>query len=171
VYVRSVISGVTLPVQRAGWGTLGAFATTEQELYRQVHGWAVAIQQNQVGAQQAAARGDVAGAQRIIAYVGKLREYFAEAVTRWRAASEAADPVAMTAFDRLLVATGDWINQSLASLPGAIGAIPKAVIDGVLNVTGAAVGTTILYGGLAVLVLLWLLQQAERSRTYRRYVA
>lgn len=165
----------TTTVQQAGpVATLsGEPAVSDQVLLRQLHALAQSIYQAQQDIRAAQQRGDTSYAQARLVDLRRLRDLFQQKA----AAFHSNDVELMGGIDRFILAAGTWIEQSMASLPGAIAAIPNAIVDGV-GLIGRKVGEqggsvllgasvpVILVGGM----LVWFLLQAERSRTVRRLV-
>jgi hypothetical protein len=115
----------------------------------------------------AQARGDVDYVQARIQDVQRLRNMFQQTAQQFRG----NDPVSLTAIDRFILATGTWIEQAVKALPGAIAALPSAIVDGFGQATGQA-GVSVLkailpWVGIGVVVL-WLVNRAEGTATGRR---
>lgn len=144
-------------------------------LIKQLHGWAVAIQQATEDATQATSEDEK---QNAIAQVQIDRSYFRATLDQLKVVGTRLGNRDFTAFDRFILNVGNWIDHSVQALPGAIAAIPKALIDAIADVLshagGAAVKSVLPWvlgiAGLAALVIFGA-KQAEQTRTYRRYVA
>lgn len=142
---------------------------TDQVLLRQLHALALSLYQAQQDVRAAQGRGDVAYATKRLEDVQRLRDLFQQTAAQFRS----NDPELLTAMDRFILATANWIDQSLGALPNAVAAIPNAVVDGIgkmgvkLGMTAFQVSIPLLaLGGLA----LWFLLRAEKSRIVRRLV-
>lgn len=149
---------------------LGALATDPQVILRQLHGLAIAIYQ----AQQRAAQNP--GVE--VTNVRNLLAQFQVVARRFLEASEGADPTKLGALDRFVLATGTWIEQSVQVLPRALSAIPRAFVDAIGESTGAVGWATLralvpfaLLGVLLFAGARGAVREAEKTRTYRRYVA
>lgn len=89
-----------------------------QEKYRsQLHAAGVAIS-------QARDRNDPIGARNLLPVFKLYRD-------RYHAAG--ASTLDLGSFDRFILDTGNWINASLAALPNAIAAVPKAISLGLIK--------------------------------------
>lgn len=155
-------SPFTSALIRPGTVGLGQIATDPRVLLSHLHGLAVAIYQ----AQQRAHTNPAVEIQN----VRNLLAQFQDTARRFLAASEAADPTELGAIDRFVLATGHWIEGSIRALPGAVSAIPRALVDAVGGTAWGVVRNLLPFVAIGA-VLFWGLQSAERTRTYRRYVA
>ena len=158
-YVRSPF---TTELIRPGTVGLGQVATDPRVILSQLHGLAVAI----YDAQQRARTNPTVEVQN----VRNLLAQFKDTAARFLAASEATDPTQLGALDRFILATGTWIERSTAALPGAVSAIPRAFVDAIGGTAWSVVKNLLPFILLGA-VLVWGLQSAERTRTYKRYVA
>ena len=143
---------------------------TDQVLLRQLHALALSLYQAQQDVRAAQARGDAGYAAKRLEDVQRLRDLFQQTATQFRS----NDAELLGAVDRFILAAGNWIEQSVGHLPGAVAAIPNAILDGIGKM-GERMGTTALKVAVPFLVLgglvLWFLSYAEKSRTVRRLVA
>lgn len=150
------------------WNSLGAVpGASDRALLTELHALALSIYQATQDVLAAQARGDVSYVQARIQDVRRLRDIFATTSAQFTA----KDPYALGAIDRFILGTGTWIEQSLRALPGAIAALPIALVDGLGRVAGSA-GVSVLGGilpwvGLG-LVVIWLVGKAEKTGTGRR---
>lgn len=111
----------------------GAIEDTSRDTYlvRQMHAIAVAIY-------QAKQRGDKADAANLLTQFQELADEY-----RARGASD------MTPFDNFVLATGQWISDSVDAIPSALAALPTAVGSGLIQ---AAIPFALLYVGYLWLV-------------------
>lgn len=68
----------------------------------------------------------------------------------------------------------EWVQEVQDALAGAIAFIPNTIaqaLGNVLNATGHALGGPLLWLGVGAVALLLFTQKAERTRTYKRFVA
>lgn len=86
----------------------------------------------------------------------------------------AQNPYQLTPYDTAILDIGTWAQGVLQALPGAVSAIPNALVNAAGNIIGnagsAVLGASVPWligGGLVLLFVL----QAEKSRTYRKAVA
>jgi hypothetical protein len=118
---------------------LGEVVSTPREVYlqKQLHALAVSLY-------QAHQRGDKADAAALAAKMqelaNELRSY------------NNAD---ITAFDRLILATSDWVERSIDAIPGAIAALPRAIGGGLIQ---AAIPFAVLFLGY-----LWLTSSKRKN--------
>jgi len=142
--------------------------------YSQLHALALAIYQAQRRAEAAKASGALDLARAEVSNVVNLRRSFQDVNGKFQAAMEVNDPTAMTAVDNIVLKTGTWVERFMDALPGALAAIPNAVLDSA-GIIGARAGMNALaislpLVGLGVLAL-WFLSRAEKSATVRKVVA
>lgn len=143
-----------------------ALALSDQALLRQLHGLALTIYQAQQDVLAAQARGDVAYVGARLQDLRRLRDLFADTARRF----QANDPAVLGALDRFILGAGTWIEQSVDALPGAIAAIPNAILKALGDIANEAgkqaTGAILpwLIGGSLVLVFLF---YAEKSSTVR----
>lgn len=100
---------------------------TDAYLVQQLHALALAIS-------QAKQRGDVQGVQNLLPSFQALADEYRE-----------RGPIGVSPFDKFLLATGEWVQQTLNALPNAVAAVPLAIGQGLLK---AAVPFALLAGGL-----------------------
>jgi len=173
VFVRDPWTTLTVP-QSGPVNTLsGEPAGNDQALLRQLHALALAIYQAQQDIRAAQGRGDASYARARLLDLQRLRDLFQQTAAQFHS----NDMELMSGIDRFILAAGTWIEQSMASLPGTLAAIPNAVIDGVGLIgrkVGEQGGTILLGASVPILLvggmLVWFLLQAEKSRTVRRLV-
>lgn len=156
--------------QQAGpWNTLAGDPPTKTDpvLARQLHGLALAIYQAQQDILAAQARKDTGYVQARLVDLGNLRTLFAQTAAQL----QANDPELLTAMDRFIVSAGGWIDQAVGALPGAIAAIPNALIDALQKILtkleGSAIQLTLPLLALGGILIFFLLQ-AEKSSTVRK---
>jgi hypothetical protein len=160
---------------------LGDYAADEAEwsrLLKQLHGAALSIVQGTQDAARWSQQGMTGEAQMSLEQVRTMRGVFASILERMRPVAERLGNVDLSPFDRFLFGVGTWIEQSVNALPRAIAALPNAVLDALadfLKHAGEqAVGAILpwlLGAGLVFAVILGGVKHAERTRTYRHYVA
>lgn len=63
--------------------------------------------------------------------VTDLLAQFQQVASDYRAAGDPADQ--LTTFDQFVLDTGNWVQQSVNALPGAISALPSAIGSGLLQ--------------------------------------
>lgn len=157
--------------QQAGpWTALGDVPPAEdQAALRTLHGLALAIYQAQQDVLAAQRRNDVAYVRQRVQDVARLRDLFRQKA----AAFETADASLMGSLEGFMAGVATWVDQAIAAIPGAIQAIPNAVIEGVAGI-GRKIATEGLKLSLPLFLLggglLFFLRQAERSRIVRRVV-
>jgi len=154
------------------WGTLGDAASDAQDqiLMRQLHAIALTIYQAQQDILAAQARGDTAYVRARLQDLQRMRGFFETTAAQLRG----NDPLALSSVERFILAAGTWIDNSVRALPGAIAAIPNALISAIGDI-GSHAGSSLLGAALPWLavgaLVLFAVTKAERTRTYRRYVA
>ncbi len=84
--------------------------------FRQMHSINVAIVTEK-------SRGNVAG-------VAALLPLYKMWLEKYKTISIQLGQVEFTSFDRFVLSTGNYIEQGVAALPGAIGAVPGAILKG-----------------------------------------
>lgn len=109
---------------------MGETERTDKFLLDQMHAIAISIG-------QARARGDEAG-------VVNLQEAFRKLEEEYRARSNDY----LTPTDKLILGTGQYVEDVVAAIPGAISAIPKGIASGVFQ---AALPFVLLYAGFVYL--------------------
>lgn len=150
------------------WNTLGAVpGATDRALLTELHALALTIYQATQDVLAAQARGDVVYVQRRIQDVERMRGIF-QATSEQFAGN---DSYALGAIDRFILGTGTWVAAALRALPGAIAALPIAIVQGVGKVAGVTGAVT--FGALlpwvgAGLLVIWLVTKAEKTGTGRR---
>lgn len=106
-----------------------------------------------------------------------LLQQIAQYVTEFKrvaAQRTAQNPYALSGADQAILDIGNWAQGVVNALPNAVSAIPNALLDAAGKIIGNAgsdlVGASVpwLIGGGLLLVLVL---QAEKSRTYRKAVA
>ena len=149
--------------------------TGADPLLQQLHSLAVQIiaQRNAANAilsnvSNADASVDWDGLNTALANIVSLQQQF-KSVAAQRTAQ---NPYALSAFDNAILAVGDWAQATLNALPGAIAAVPDAIVNGlgkiVQNAGGAAFVASVPFLALAAAGV-GLLLFAEKSRTVRKY--
>ena len=137
--------------------------TTDQVQIRQLHALAMAIYQAQQDVKAAQARGDVAYVQARIQDVERLRDAFQVKAAQF----QSGDADVLGAIAGFLAGVALWLLQPLAALPSGI-------LDGVTRL-GVKAGVSAVSVALPLValagLLLWVVSRAEKSRTYRKYVA
>lgn len=156
-------------------GGLAGFPNTDPRYWlEQLHALALSIYQAQQRAEAAKARGDTGTAMAEVQNVRNLRDTFVQVRQRFLEVAEQVDPTGLGAVDRVVLATGQWIERFLTALPGAIAALPKAVLSAAGDI-GASAGVQAFKVSLPLVatgvVLLWFLMRAEKSRTVRYALA
>jgi hypothetical protein len=172
MFVADSRIGSLLPGRTAWLATtgLGDYAADEAEwtrLWRRLHGLAQAIAQATGDVTRWSAQGMIPEARARVEDVRRLRDLFAATLDEMRPIQERLGAGDLSGAERALLGVGTWIEQSVRALPGAIAALPKAVLAGVTE----AVTPALLWIGLLGLGLILLVGRAERTRTYRRFVA
>lgn len=159
----------TEPFQSGGpWNSLGAVpGATDRALLTELHALALSIYQATQDVLAAQVRGDFDYVQRRTQDVRRLRDIFQATSQQFTA----SDPYALGAIDRFILGTGTWIEQAVRALPGAIAALPIALVDGLGRVAGKA-GWTVLGVSVPVILLalaaIYVVTQAEKTGTGRR---
>lgn len=173
-YLRNPWTGL---VQRGTFNTgLGAAAVSSDPRFwlGQLHAVALSLYQAQQRAMDAATAKNGTLALAELGTVKQLRAAFAQVRDKFLAAAEVVDPTALAASDRILLASGTWVDNFLKVLPGALAAPFKVVVEATGQI-GAAAGGQLFKVSLPVvatgLLVVFLLLQAERSRTVRAAVA
>lgn len=175
MFIRDAFTAAMVP-QRLDQ-TLGAVAasTTDARFwYSQLHAVALAIYQAQRRAESAKAAGALDLARSEVENVTNLRRSFQDVNAKFHAAMEVQDPTAADAVDRIILATGTWVEGFMQALPGGLAAVPNAVLDaaGIIGMRAGvnALAISVPLVGLGLLAL-WLLARAEKSPTVRGAVA
>lgn len=87
---------------------------------------------------------------------------------------QAMNPFALSSFDQAVLDIGTWAQGVVQALPGAISAIPNALVNAAGQIAGNA-GSALLGASVPWLIggglVLMLVLQSEKSRTYRKVVA
>lgn len=87
---------------------------------------------------------------------------------------QAQNPYALSSFDQAILDIGTWAQAVVQALPNALAAIPNALINAAAKIASNA-GTAVLGASVPWLIggglVLMLVLQAEKSRTYRKAVA
>lgn len=170
MFIRDPWTTTTGPVAGPVVAGLGALATSDQALLRQLHATALAIYQAQRDVLAADARGDMPYVSARLVDLQRMRDLFVDTAARFRA----NDPEALTAMDQVILSVGTWIQEAVDAAPGAIAALPNIFLDAVGKI-GVKAGTTAIAISLPLiglgLLVLWLVGRAERTRTYRKVVA
>jgi hypothetical protein len=168
-------------VQQAGpWNSLGRRGlgavpgASDQALLRELHGLALAMYQAKQDIQAAQGRGDGDYVTARVQDLARLNETFKSTAEQY----VGNDPEALTLFDRIYLAVGTFIGGVATTISGAVTAIPGGFIDAVTSL-GRKAESGLFALTLPLLAvgagLIWLVLQgvgkAERTRTYKRYVA
>lgn len=175
-FARNMVTGLLAPQQQQMLGAVPG--ASEQALYRELHGLALALYQAHQDVLAAQARGDVPYMRARLQDAANLQRLFADTAAQFRATGQLTDPDGLTAIDRIIVTAGNWIQASVAALPGAIAALPNAFVAALALILEKAGGAAtkavfpwiVLLGGLGLVLFLGV-RKAETTRTYRRYVA
>lgn len=150
---------------------------------RTLHSIALSINQLRNEAMAAAARGDTARVAEDLAGVEQMRSIFRTVSARFvsRGVEGSAAQyfnAALVSIDNVVTTLRRWVTEGIQAVPGAIAAIPNAVIDGLANVLDkliARTGQSALKLSVPIVLLVlgavFLVSKAESTRTYRRYVA
>ena len=153
-----------------GGGLAGLPNTDPRYWLEQLHAIAMSIYNGQKGAEQALASGDQVRALQYVESVRTMRNEFVRVRDQFLAVSETVDPTKLSAADRVVVATGEWLDNFMSALPSAIAALPKAVLGAAGELGGATFKALVPWLAVGALVLVFV-KQGEKSRTYRKFVA
>lgn len=146
---------------------LGQSITDPTQWREQLHALALSIYQAQRRAEAARAQGNEAGVTIELTNVANLREAFRDVADRMLAAMEQVDPTTLGAVDRIILASGTWVEQFRDALPGAVAALPNAVLEAAGEIAGTTVTKLLVPVLLGGALLLLFVRQAERSPTIR----
>lgn len=124
-FIRSPYSGLS-PFHVGP--SFGLGSTTDQDLLKQLHALAVSIYAAQQEAVQLSRSGQPELARKRVLDVSALRDQFQAVAEAFRKNDPSGTQLSW--IESGLLSLGTWIEQSLAALPGAIAALPKAIGEG-----------------------------------------
>lgn len=143
---------------------LGAVpGASEESLFRELYALAQAIKQAMNDCLTAALRGDTAYFNARKQDVANLRGIYLNTAAQYAATGGPVQTVGQE--------VGAWLQKSV---PSAVAAIPNTLLEAIrqIGVKAGMVGFQLALPLVAVVLGgLWLVTRAERTRTYRRYVA
>jgi hypothetical protein len=176
VYVRDMQTASMFPhggLTFLGQSSPGATAESDardQVLVRQLHAIALTIYQAQQDILAAQARGDTAYVQARLQDLQRMRTLFERTAAEYRG----NEPLVLSGIEQFIASAGTWIDNSIKALPGAIAAVPNAILDALekfLSRAGQDAFKALLPWLVVGAIVLFALKQAEKTRTYRKVVA
>jgi hypothetical protein len=166
-------------LRTSGLGDYEADNAEWQRLLRQLHGWALSMAQMKALIEQG---GDV---QQAVQQLQIDRDYFQRTLSQLKDVGRRLGQEDFTAFDRVVLSVGTYIEKVVAVLPRALTVIPRIILDAgkqlvdaiadfLAHTGGKALGLglpliLLAVGGVALLI--FGMKKAEGTRTYRKYVA
>lgn len=159
------------------WGDMVTLTPDEQDVYRQLHQLAGQIYARQQivnnGLRQVAnASGvvDWTALTRALNDVASLRADFVALRTR----IDATNAAQLHALDSFAAYLGAWVQDLQDALADAAAFIPNTFLEALRRVTATAgnvLAVPVIAMGIGVLAVIALLSRAEKTRTFRKYVA